>query len=112
MSELIDMKCDEKKRNKGKENMIATPMESPYPYSLRLMLDGETLEKLGIKSLPKVGAKLQIQAVGAVCGVSSNEYEGESRRNVDIQIQRLSIGKGSASVEDAIEAGIEDADED
>lgn len=112
MTDLIDMKRKkETKKEKETKNLASPCMDSPeYPYGLSISLDNEGLEKLGMTTLPKVGAKLTIEALGVVTSVSSNEsQQGEPNRRVEIQLQKLGVEKGSASVKDAIDDGIEDA---
>lgn len=87
---MSDMELSKKER---KESMPTTaPYEGPnYPYGLCLRLDDASLEKLGIDSLPKVGAKMKVMAEGIVTSVSSHESKNRDDRNVEIQIQQLGI---------------------
>jgi hypothetical protein len=75
-----------------KENSLAKPYEAPnYPYGLRLRLESDQLEKLGLESLPKVGAKMVIEATGVVTSVSQNESKDYNSRCVEIQIESLAV---------------------
>lgn len=82
-----------------------------YPWGLRLNLDHDTLTKMGVKDLPKVGSKMQIHAHGHVHSVSENSSKGEKpRRSVDIQITHLGVGKNEpSSALDAVDDGIDKA---
>ncbi len=61
------------------------------------------LEKLGIKSLPKVGAKMSVQAMGVVTSVSAHESKNRDDRNVEIQIQQLAVeGDDGPKMEDTL----------
>jgi hypothetical protein len=69
----------------------AVDNQPDYPYGLCIRLDSASLEKLGLKSLPKVGAKMAIQGVGVVTSVSAHESKNHDSRNVEIQLQELGV---------------------
>lgn len=67
-----------------------------YPYGLCLYLDDETLKKLGITELPKVGSNVQFGAVAKVTSTSQRAYqtsEGkeEMRTCIDLQITDMDV---------------------
>ena len=68
-----------------------------YPYGLRIHLDHESMKKLGIKELPKVGDKVMVQAMAIVCDVSDHMMEGkeESRKSMGLQICEMACGSKS-----------------
>lgn len=70
-------------------------MESPeYPYGLTIDLDDDSLAKLGITSLPKVGSEMMITAKCVVKGVSSNQYQGSDEESrVCLQITDMDVGQ-------------------
>lgn len=75
-----------------KETSPCIASDSPsYPYGLCLRLDSAALEKLGIKALPKVGAKVSVQGLGVITAVSSHESKNQDNRNVEIQLQELGL---------------------
>lgn len=85
-----------------KENMPKPcgEYEGPnFPYGLTIRLDNTSLEKLGIDSLPKVGAKMTVSAIGVITSVSSHESKNRDDRNVEIQIQQLGIENDDESDE-------------
>jgi len=83
-----------KKEKEEKEMPLMSSME--YPYGLRINLDHETLEKLGIKELPKMGAKVNLEAIAEVVSVSSNaNYEGEVENHICLQITDMELKKSS-----------------
>lgn len=88
---LVNMKmsAEESKEYSGAE------MESPeYPYGLTIDLDDDSLAKLGITSLPKVGSEMMITAKCVVKGVSSNQYQGSDEESrVCLQITDMEIGQ-------------------
>jgi hypothetical protein len=67
-----DCSCEEKDR---------------YPWGLRVRLESEQLDALGIKDLPKVKTSLTMQAKVTVISVSSTEsQDGGEYRCVELQI--------------------------
>ena len=61
-----------------------------YPYGLRICLNNDQLEKLGIKDLPKVGTTMVIEAVGEVCeNHQSDSLNGKPYRSMYIQITEM-----------------------
>lgn len=88
---LVNMKmsAEESKEYSGME------MESPeYPYGLTIDLDDDSLQKLGITSLPKVGSEMMITAKCVVKGVSSNQYQGSDEESrVCLQITDMDVGQ-------------------
>ena len=67
--------------------------ESPdYPWGLRISLQDEQLDALGLGHLPRVGAKVNIQATATVQSVSSESVDnGQPNRRVDLQITDLGV---------------------
>ena len=63
-----------------------------YPYGLCINLDKDSLEKLGITSLPKVGTEMTINAKAVVKSVSAYDTQGEGQdMNASIQITDMEI---------------------
>lgn len=86
---MADMKLS---KSEKKDTMPhAVDSQPDYPYGLRLSLDSAALEKLGITSLPKVGAKLEVEAIGVVTSVSQHESKNNDSRHVEIQLQEMSV---------------------
>ncbi|MFU1980143.1 capsid staple protein [Bordetella hinzii] len=61
-----------------------------YPYGLCINLNTEALERLGIDTLPAVGAVVEITARAVVQSVSSRD-DGKPSRNVDLQITDMDV---------------------
>lgn len=91
MTKLADMSLSKAERKESMPQAVSESDGPRFPYGLTLRLDNASLEKLGIDSLPKVGAKMVIQAEGVVISVSSHESENRDDRNVEIQIQKLAV---------------------
>jgi hypothetical protein len=96
---MISLKSAPKpKPGKEAAHMLMDYDPPAYPYGLCLSLNSETLTKLGIKDLPKVGTKVRITAVGEVISVSQRqELDGDQARSVDVQITDMEPIKGAAS---------------
>ncbi len=90
------MKLVNMKQEPEKIDQAVSPMKSDapaYPYGLQIRLDHKSLEKLGIKELPKVGKSMKLTATVEVCGVSMNESSlyGENK-NLELQITDMALG--------------------
>lgn len=84
-----------KRTEKERKDSACTIMEgeSPdYPWGLRITLNDEQIEVLGIKSLPAVGAPVAIEAIGTVQSVSDEAVDnGKSNRRIELQITDLAL---------------------
>jgi hypothetical protein len=90
---MVNMKSTEKPDDER------TELEKPeYPYGLCIELDEESLGKLGVTELPKVGATMTITAKVFVKTTSAytNMDEGEEKR-VQLQITDMEIAAPTKS---------------
>lgn len=63
-----------------------------YPWGLELCLNDDSLDKLGVKTLPAVGTEVTIIAKATVSGTRENATEGEgTRASMDLQITDMQI---------------------
>lgn len=81
-----------------------------YPYGLTLYLDDDTLKKLGITDLPKVGSTMLAQITVSVTGTSQRATqsgkEGETMRTcVDLQITDMDIAPPAQSAASVLYPG-------
>jgi hypothetical protein len=86
-----------------------------YPYSTRLSLDKEVLDKLDISPKDfKVGQKVTVQAVAVVKSLRMVEGKDYDTNEVELQIQEIGVEKkaASSSMKDAISAAIKGAKDD
>lgn len=100
----MKMTSMEKSQESMKDCAPVSCEHDKYPYGLRIHLDSECVKKLGIKELPKTGAKMMIQAVAMVCDVSEHAVEGqEPRRSIGLQICEMGISESKQKKEAAEE---------
>lgn len=102
---LHSMKMSKKEKKDNMPKAVGSSDGPNYPYGLRLSLNDDSLKKLGIKSLPKVGAKMTVHAVGEVCAVSQHESENHEDRHVEIQIHDLGVDGDGPKMEDTLRDG-------
>lgn len=95
---LKSMKFSEaelKKRTEPAESLVSD--RPVYPYGLNVRLDEDTLDKLGIDTLPKVDGDLMLWARVKVVSVSSNEHTSNDskgkhkHRMVELQITDMAL---------------------
>ncbi|KAG2171874.1 hypothetical protein INT44_002519 [Umbelopsis vinacea] len=68
-----------------------------YPYGLSICLDDETLAKLGITELPKVGTVMQLTALVEVCSVSQYENQDGADNSLSLQITDMELAAGNGA---------------
>jgi hypothetical protein len=81
------------------DTMLGEPAESDlpkYPYGLSICLDDETLAKLGITELPKVGTVMQLTALVEVCSVSQYENQDGADNSLSLQITDMELANGNS----------------
>lgn len=93
MPDLTNMKLPPPK---PKAEEACAPCSYPreeYPYGLRLHLDTEQLEQLGIEKLPQVGTVVQIIAQATVTSLNegASAHDKKTFRNVGLQITDLGL---------------------
>jgi hypothetical protein len=77
----------------AKETLAPSAGDAPeYPYGLKVELENDALEKLGITSLPDVGTPMVLTARVEVCGVSAYEStDQEKRQSLSLQITDMAL---------------------
>lgn len=100
LTSMAYTKAEEKKRNEGMKIGGESPSGPRYPYGLKLCLEDEVVDKLGLDELPKVGKKMRLTAVVEVCGTSQREeVKGKKRQTLDLQIVKMGLGPNTAEGE-------------
>lgn len=93
MKDMKRTKADKAAEKKRYTKPMAAGDGESYPYGLHVSLDHESLKKLGMKSLPKVGDKLHMKAHAHVTEVSEDHRDGENpRRSVRVQLRKMALG--------------------
>ena len=105
---LVDMKQSKKKAAESCNPCIEK--DAPrYPYGLSVSLENESLKKLGIKTLPKVGETIALRAVAVVESASEHSRQSGTSRRVELQLQKLEVTPTKKpSAEDAVSEAIKD----
>lgn len=102
----LAMTKEEAKKEYGIEPNDADNLPK-YPYGLSIHLDDDTLAKLGITDLPKVGTSMLAQITVTVTGTSQRATqsgkEGETMRTcVDLQITDMDLAPESKPAADVL----------
>lgn len=96
-AKLVDMKYTkaEAKAEATKYDSIAGQPE--YPWGLQIRLEDEELTKLGIKTLPDVGASFTLTVVTEVQSATETKMaSGKTDRCVCLQITQLGVDAAGA----------------
>jgi hypothetical protein len=94
---MKDMKRTKAERKSSESPMNSSVKGDEYPYGLEVHLDHESLGKLGMHTLPKVGAKLRLYAHAHVTSVEERSTEGKKHRSVRLQLRKMALsGKPQA----------------
>ena len=100
---LVDMKRSAKER-KGATK--CAPYEGDtYSYGLRVRLDSDDIEKLGI-ALPKVGEVFVLEAQAAVTSVSQSESDNHKHRSIEFVLKKIGLEKGPRSMLEAVKGAV------
>lgn len=77
-----------------------------YPYGTRLDLNNETMGKLDMDKLPRVGTTVLVTAKAKVIAVRENQREGgDKERSVELQITDMEFGDDETA-EDAVRKAV------
>jgi hypothetical protein len=95
---MKNMKRDINDKNIQEAAGLAQPNE--YPVGLQIHLDHSSLEKLGVKDLPKMGETLNLSAHAKVHAVGHNESMHGKNRHVSLQITHMELGSKATSTEE------------
>lgn len=90
--ELVDMKMELQSKDDSYEAKEMMMVDKPkYPYGLKLCLEKEELDKLGISEMPEIGANMKMMAVVQVCSLEAKDYEGEEYRSMGLQVKEMAL---------------------
>lgn len=92
---MVNLKCDPKMKQ-GSTLCNPSYEGEEYPWGLRITLDDETLDKLGLGMLPKVGGEVTFTAKAVVTSVSQHECDDgdgpDTEQTVCLQITDMQMG--------------------
>lgn len=90
--EMINMRMTANKMEEYEDNMHGPLPE--YPYGLCIDLDDESLAKLGLTALPKVGSEMMLHAKCVVKTTGATTMQGgDVDCRMSLQITDLAIGE-------------------
>lgn len=72
-----------------------------YPYGLSIRLDNDSLDKLGMTTMPEVGKSIMLTARVDVVSVSEHDSKSGNTRNLELQITDLALGTAKDLGDDA-----------
>ncbi len=90
---MKDLKISKKEAKEKSEAMqvIGSSDQERYPYGLRLDLNNDTLDKLGMTKLPSVGTVLTFEVKSKVIGSRQSATEGSENRSIELQITHIDM---------------------
>lgn len=102
-AKLVSMKRSAADKRKDMGSPCSVESIAPdYPWGLCVNMDGDELDKLGLKDLPEVGtefmlmAKVKVTSVNQSASESKKKGEYDESRRITLQITDLALeGKGS-----------------
>ena len=91
---LVDMKRSKAEKKKNESPMAKSSSSyDDYPYGLRIDLNEEAMDKLGI-DLPKVGSSVTITATAKIESAEERQSSsdgGKKRRSCCLQITKMKV---------------------
>lgn len=87
------MEMTELKKTVPPEGVIyePSPDKSEYPPGLRLELDNDTLKKLGISELPKLGEKFLVMAKAEVASANQHKNDDGKHQYLGLQLVEMCL---------------------
>lgn len=80
---------------KESEEKVDGIEDSPYPYSLRLHLDKDVIEKLGISTDMDIDQVVSINAKAFVAAISEYKDGNHESGSIELQITDMEVAKQS-----------------
>lgn len=92
---LCDMKCDPPPKGKA-STAVPAPAADPYPWGLRIRLNGDDMKKLGITARDfSAGDTVKVEAVGRVTEISDRQTDGPGKdasgSSIEIQLREVGV---------------------
>lgn len=104
MTTLLSMELSP---TEAKQESACEPEPPKYPWGLCIDLNEDSLQKLGIDTLPELGTTMTIVAKAEVQSASSSQYQGDEkpRMNLSLQITDMAIAPAAKDVAGALYGG-------
>jgi len=83
-------------------NQPLAPSGDEYPHGLRLHLDHESLNKLGMDDMPEVGKEMHVHGKGVVTSVSQHKSDKHHDRHVEIQLHHMGVEHDGPKMDETI----------
>lgn len=87
---MISLKLAKSKKNDSPQ-LASDSSDDGYPWGTRIDLNKESLDKLGIKTLPAVGSEIMIECKVKVIAVCESANERDTSRSVELQITDMDL---------------------
>ena len=88
---MKSLKQSKKELDKYDSPIAVDGNRDQYPYGTRIDLNKESLDKLGIKTLPAVGTELMIECKVKVIAVRESASERDTNRSIELQITDMDL---------------------
>jgi len=89
---MVNMARTTEEKISAIEEAMPMPVQAAdYPYGLRISLDDTDLEKLDLDDDVNEGDMIHIVAMGRVCSVSKNEFNGKRSCRVEICLEDIGV---------------------
>lgn len=96
---LVSMELTAEQAKESTGAVTADGSAPKYPYGLRISLDSDSLDNLGVKSLPVVGTKLLVTAVVEVSSTrETQQQDGTSEKSADLQITEMELSSPPSDI--------------
>lgn len=88
---MTSLKNTKSKKSDQPQLAMDSDYREEYPYGTRIDLNKESLDKLGIKTLPAVGSEIMIECKVKVIAVRESASERDTSRSVELQITDMDL---------------------
>ena len=73
-----------------------------YNYVPGFSVEGELIEQLGFKKLPRLGEKMKIIGTVEATNLSKNSFDGEGNKRISFEFKEMEIKAKGEGIEDKI----------
>lgn len=92
MDGMTSMKMTAKEAKEYASPSTAVADAPQFPYGLRVELNNDSLDKLAMKDMPKIGDRFTMTCTVEACGCASyTERDGDENRSLSLQITDMAL---------------------